>query len=428
MTPDLTPRIPHIVAQARGTGVLFGPDVAQRFLERSSLSLIVRSHEQVLEGFDWPYGDQQHLVTVFSASNYANRTRNKGAFMVIGARGDAEPLPPLPTWLGGGHTCTDFDMGFGRCRLVQWEPRDLAASRAAIWAHYRLRSAVAARAPQLRAAYADADAPSTGRLPLALWEATTLSVVGDDVGAASGGEGAPPPRALLTAAEAGQSTVDYSAFLERYAASAPALDAMAPAADYLLALLYRADAAGSGDVDAATFRAACRALHAHVGDAAAPCADADALLGALGAAGEGARRGGRVAISAVADALRPPAGAEGGTAAERATAALLHRLDLHDIAAAGAGEEREPRKSEMVIAEDDSDEEAKGRPSGMDVDGERSSSLRESSSSEPPSLGLTRGAPIGVPRGNRGSLPIGGSHAIAMERARSGDEPEDMRD
>ena len=118
----------------------------------------------------------------------------------------------------------------------------------------------------------------------------------------------------------------------------------------------------------------------------------------------------------------------GGTAAERATAALLHRLDPHDIAAAGAGEEREPRKSEMVIAEDDSDEEAKGRPSGMDVDGERSSSLRESSSSEPPSLGLTRGAPIGVPRGNRGSLPIGGSHAIAMERARSGDEPEDMRD
>ena len=135
-----------------------------------------------------------------------------------------------------------------------------------------------------------------------------------------------------------------------------------------------------------------------------------------------------MAISAVADALRPPAGAVGGTAAERATAALLHRLDLHDIAAAGAGEEREPRKSEMVIAEDDSDEEAKGRPSGMDVDGERSSSLRAESSSEPPSLGLTRGAPIGVPRGNRGSLPIGGSHAIAMERARSGDEPEDMRD
>ena len=67
--------------------MLFGPNVAQRFLERSSLSLIVRSHEQVLEGFDWPYGDRHHLVTVFSASNYANRTRNKGAFMVIGARG-----------------------------------------------------------------------------------------------------------------------------------------------------------------------------------------------------------------------------------------------------------------------------------------------------------------------------------------------------
>ena len=107
-------------------------------------------------------------------------------------------------------------------------------------------------------------------------------------------------------------------------------------------------------------------------------------------------------------------------------------------------EHARPRPPVRALAREDDERRrrvvpraARGRDDGpqgerereaVDVDGERSSSLRESSSSEPPSLGLTRGAPIGVPRGNRGSLPIGGSHAIAMERARSGDEPEDMRD
>ena len=269
------------------------------------------------------------------------------------------------------------------------------------------------RAPQLRAAYADADAPSTGA-SLALWEATTLGVVGDDVGAASGEARRRRPRAADGGG--GSGTVDYSTFLERYAASARRRSTR---------WLRRpttsrgstAPTLRSGDADAATFRAACRALHTHVGDAAAPCADADALLGAPGRRAGAERR--RVAITR--PTRRPPAGAE---VARRRSARRrrVYRLDLHDIAA-GAGEGGS-RGSEMVIAEDDSDER-RGRPSGMDVDGERSSSLRESSSSEPLSLGLTRGAPIGVPR-VRGSLPIGGSHAIAMS-ARAATSP-GMRD
>ena len=168
--------------------MLFGPDVAQRFLERSSLSLIVRSHEQVLEGFDWPYGDQQHLVTVFSASNYANRTRNKGAFMVIGARGGAEPLPPLPTWLGGGRTSPTSTWASAAAASSSGSrgtspPRGRQSGRTTASAPPSPRARAAPRRVRRRRR------AEHGRLPLALWEATTLGVVGDDVGAASGGEG-----------------------------------------------------------------------------------------------------------------------------------------------------------------------------------------------------------------------------------------------
>jgi len=34
---------------------------------------------QVREGYDWPYNAGELCVTVFSASNYAGKTQNKGA-------------------------------------------------------------------------------------------------------------------------------------------------------------------------------------------------------------------------------------------------------------------------------------------------------------------------------------------------------------
>ena len=65
----------------RGAGVFFGPDVTERFCALNGVSLVVRSHECVPEGFLFMHRD--HLLTVFSASRYCGRGTNRGAFMVL---------------------------------------------------------------------------------------------------------------------------------------------------------------------------------------------------------------------------------------------------------------------------------------------------------------------------------------------------------
>jgi serine/threonine-protein phosphatase with EF-hands len=68
----------------RGSGVVFGPEVTKRFLTNNGLSMIIRSHECVREGFDLPYsGNAKHLLgTIFSASNYCGG-QNEGAYLVF---------------------------------------------------------------------------------------------------------------------------------------------------------------------------------------------------------------------------------------------------------------------------------------------------------------------------------------------------------
>jgi protein phosphatase len=65
----------------RGAGCFFGRDVCEEFLNSNKLSLIVRSHECVDEGWESFFGGK--LYTVFSASNYCGVTENKGAILVF---------------------------------------------------------------------------------------------------------------------------------------------------------------------------------------------------------------------------------------------------------------------------------------------------------------------------------------------------------
>ncbi|TYZ58730.1 hypothetical protein PybrP1_010812 [[Pythium] brassicae (nom. inval.)] len=75
----------------RGAGINYGPDVVQKFMTKNKLALIVRSHECVPRGFDWPYQDQGMLVTLFSASNYCGKANNLGCFMRIPSDRQAKP-------------------------------------------------------------------------------------------------------------------------------------------------------------------------------------------------------------------------------------------------------------------------------------------------------------------------------------------------
>lgn len=84
----------------RGVGLSFGPDVTQRFLERSNLALVVRSHEVRDKGYEVEQGGL--LITVFSAPNYCDAVGNQGAFVHLArdlvprfATFAAAPHPPI---------------------------------------------------------------------------------------------------------------------------------------------------------------------------------------------------------------------------------------------------------------------------------------------------------------------------------------------
>jgi diadenosine tetraphosphatase ApaH/serine/threonine PP2A family protein phosphatase len=81
----------HVNEERGAPVVCYGPDRVRSFLEENGLSLIVRAHECVMDGFQRFAGGR--LVTVFSATNYCNRWANAGAILVIGK--DLEITPKM---------------------------------------------------------------------------------------------------------------------------------------------------------------------------------------------------------------------------------------------------------------------------------------------------------------------------------------------
>ncbi|CAA9988989.1 serine/threonine protein phosphatase 5, putative [Plasmodium knowlesi strain H] len=68
----------------RGIGFSFGTDITESFLKRNNLSLIIRSHEVRDEGYSIEQNGM--LYTVFSAPNYCDIMKNKGAFLKFKGR------------------------------------------------------------------------------------------------------------------------------------------------------------------------------------------------------------------------------------------------------------------------------------------------------------------------------------------------------
>lgn len=68
-------------ASDRGAGVFFGSDVTEAFCKLNKVSLVIRSHECVPEGYLFTH--EGRLITIFSASRYCGRGNNRGAFMTF---------------------------------------------------------------------------------------------------------------------------------------------------------------------------------------------------------------------------------------------------------------------------------------------------------------------------------------------------------
>lgn len=80
--PTENDNVTGIKGNARGDEMVeFGPDRVKEFLELNGLDLIVRAHQCVPGGYE--FFARQHLVTIFSATNYCGRHENDGAILTV---------------------------------------------------------------------------------------------------------------------------------------------------------------------------------------------------------------------------------------------------------------------------------------------------------------------------------------------------------
>ena len=68
----------------RGAGYMFGESITTAWHATNGLTLTVRSHQLVMEGYKYMHNDQ--VLTLFSAPNYCYRCGNLGSFMEIDDR------------------------------------------------------------------------------------------------------------------------------------------------------------------------------------------------------------------------------------------------------------------------------------------------------------------------------------------------------
>jgi diadenosine tetraphosphatase ApaH/serine/threonine PP2A family protein phosphatase len=74
---------PNSTRDPTGVGniVKFGPDRVEEFLKNNNLTLILRAHECVMDGFERFAGGK--LITVFSATDYCGKHKNAGAILFL---------------------------------------------------------------------------------------------------------------------------------------------------------------------------------------------------------------------------------------------------------------------------------------------------------------------------------------------------------
>lgn len=67
----------------RGVGEWFSQSAADTFLKANGMTMLVRAHMVVTEGYEFTFGPGTNVVTVFSASNYGGEVGNRGAIMFV---------------------------------------------------------------------------------------------------------------------------------------------------------------------------------------------------------------------------------------------------------------------------------------------------------------------------------------------------------
>lgn len=67
----------------RGVTFTWGEKIANDFIQKNKLSMIIRAHQIAQNGIDFPFFPNKSVITVFSATNYLGTCDNVGAFIEI---------------------------------------------------------------------------------------------------------------------------------------------------------------------------------------------------------------------------------------------------------------------------------------------------------------------------------------------------------
>jgi serine/threonine-protein phosphatase PP1 catalytic subunit len=87
---DPSTKCPGYAPSDRGASSTFGIEAVEDFLCENGLDLIVRAHQVVKAGYEFPFEPVRSVVTVFSCPNYAYEYPNDGAVLLVdGALGCA---------------------------------------------------------------------------------------------------------------------------------------------------------------------------------------------------------------------------------------------------------------------------------------------------------------------------------------------------
>jgi len=103
---------------ARGGSTLtFGRDILDNFLEKNGLSMVVRAHESIDEGYKMRKDNK--LCTVFSAPNYCNTQGNQGAVMTIGSEGKVKDFEMYDPFMSDNLSISSISDD-SYCSLDEW--------------------------------------------------------------------------------------------------------------------------------------------------------------------------------------------------------------------------------------------------------------------------------------------------------------------
>ena len=75
-------KVDYFGPNERGKGVVFGLKAFTEFKKKFKFDLMIRAHQAIYRGFDFPFEEKAGLITIFSATNYCD-SENYGGMVLV---------------------------------------------------------------------------------------------------------------------------------------------------------------------------------------------------------------------------------------------------------------------------------------------------------------------------------------------------------